>query len=239
MRASRTLAPLLLASLLLLTPGPRAGSAPESPAEAPGAVRGSVRVHKRALFGGAEPAEDRSGVVVYLSGFTTPAPPVEASVEQREEQFRPRVLPIVAGQSVSFPNRDPIYHNVFSVSPLQPFDLGQYRSSDPPRSEVFERPGLVPVYCNIHPHMISYVAVLENDAFAVTSRDGSFEIRNAPPGRHLLHAWMPGAERVSLEVEVRAGTVHDVELELVAGPIPRHKRKDGSDYPRPGLEAER
>ena len=64
---------------------------------------------------------------------------------------------------------------------MKPFDLGQYKSSDPPRS-VFDKPGLVPVYCNIHPHMISYVVVLENPTYAVTGADGAFEIRGAPPG---------------------------------------------------------
>ena len=89
------------------------------------------------------------------------------------------MLPIVAGQSVTFPNRDRFYHNVFSVSPVEPFDLGQYKSSDPPRTQVFAKAGLVPVYCNIHPQMISYVVVLENPAFAVTSEDGTFEVRGA------------------------------------------------------------
>ena len=74
---------------------------------------------------------------------------------------------------MSFPNRDRLYHNVFSVSPTLSFDLGQYKSSDPPRTQVFEKAGLVPVYCNIHPQMISYVVVLENRAFAVTGEDGA------------------------------------------------------------------
>jgi plastocyanin len=178
-------------------------------------------------------------VVVYLTGFTRPAPADPAQLVQRGERFRPRILPIVAGQTVSFPNRDRIYHNVFSVSPLHPFDLGQYRGSDPARSVEFEHPGLVPVYCNIHPRMIAYVVVLENDAFAVSDAAGRFRIAGVPPGRHALHAWTPGAERVSRELELRPGEVARLSLELVAGRIPPHKRKDGSDYPRPGFEAER
>ena len=124
-------------------------------------VRGAVTVQKRTLFGvGA--AGDKSGVVVYVTGYSEPPPKSEAILEQENEKFAPRLLPIVAGQSVSFPNRDRLYHNVFSVSPSTSFDLGQYKATDPPRSQVFPTPGLVPVYCNIHPDMISYVVVLEN-----------------------------------------------------------------------------
>jgi plastocyanin len=222
----------LLVVLSLAAPVPAA-------AEPSGVIEGEVRVLTRSLFGAATPADDHSGVVVYLTGFTTAAPAEPAELVQRGERFRPRILPIVAGQTVSFPNRDRIYHNVFSVSPLHPFDLGQYKGSDPTKSVAFERPGLVPVYCNIHPRMIAYVVVLENDAFALSDEAGRFQILRVPPGRHALHAWRPGAERVSRDVEVRAGDVARLSLELSAGRIPAHKRKDGSDYPRPGFEAER
>jgi plastocyanin len=208
-------------------------------AEPSGVIEGEVRVLSESLFGGSAPADDHSGVVVYLTGFTRAASAGSAELVQQGERFRPRILPIVAGQTVSFPNRDRIYHNVFSVSPLHPFDLGQYRGSDPARSVAFERPGLVPVYCNIHPRMIAYVVVLENDAFAVTDVEGRFRILRVPAGRHALHAWTPGAERVSRELELGAGEVARLSLELVSGRIPPHKRKDGSDYPRPGFEAER
>jgi plastocyanin len=208
-------------------------------AEPGGVIEGEVRVRSETLFGGSAAGDDHSGVVVYLTGFTRAAPTRAAQLVQQGERFRPRILPIIAGQTVSFPNRDRIYHNVFSVSPLHPFDLGQYRGGDPARSVAFERPGLVPVYCNIHPRMIAYVVVLENDAYALTGDDGRFRILRVPPGRHTLHAWTPGAERVSRAVEVGAGQLVRLSLELVAGRTPPHQRKDGSDYPRPGFEAER
>jgi hypothetical protein len=206
--------------------------APPAAAEPPGAVvTGSVRVLTRGLFGGLHETEDRSGVLVYLTGFRSAPPEGVALLRQRDESFEPRLLPVVAGQTVSFPNEDPIYHNVFSVSPVQPFDLGQYRAGEAPRSQVFAKPGLVPVYCNIHPKMISYVAVLENGAFATTDASGGFEIR-APAGRVTLHAWMPGAERVSRDLELAAGDRVAVDLEVrQVERTPKHKRKDGSNYP--------
>jgi plastocyanin len=191
-----------------------------------------VRVLERGLFGRLREAEDRSGVLVYLTGFREPAPESVALLRQRDESFDPQLLPVVAGQTVAFPNEDPIYHNVFSVSSVQAFDLGQYKAGEAPRSQVFERPGLVPVYCNIHPKMLSYVVVLENGAFARTDAAGGFEIR-APSGRVTLNAWIPGAERVSRELELREGERAQVELELHrVERTPRHKRKDGSDYPK-------
>jgi plastocyanin len=199
-----------------------------------GSVRGSVTVREKSFFGGLRERENRSGVVVYLTGFVRTAPGRVAILAQKNKRFDPKLLPIVTGQTIQFPNNDPIYHNVFSVSAIHPFDLGQYRSGDPPRSEVFDRPGLVPVYCNIHPDMISYVVVLENDAFAVTAADGTFVISNVPPGRLTLNAWMPGAQRTSEEVEIRPGEETPAALDLVQSEkIAPHKRKDGSDYPRP------
>jgi len=204
-----------------------------------GSVRGSLRVYRGALFGGLSEASDHGGALVYVTGFAVPAPEELALLHQRGEQFEPRLLPIVAGQGVSFPNHDRIYHNVFSVSPLEPFDLGQYKSHDPPRTVRFVKPGLVPVFCNIHPQMLSYVVVLENGAFAVTGADGAFEITGLPPGALELQAWMPGARRVTVPIAVEAGAerVVDLRLEQTERVAP-HKRKDGTDYPKPRYEDE-
>ncbi|HXZ86734.1 MAG TPA: hypothetical protein VEI82_14725, partial [Myxococcota bacterium] len=199
---------------------------------ATGTVRGSVKVLKKGLFGRIGESSDRSGAVVYITGYGEPAPREPATLAQQNQRFVPRLLPIVAGQSVSFPNRDRIYHNVFSVSPTLSFDLGQYKSSDPPRLQTFDKPGLVPVYCNIHPQMISYVVVLENRAFALTGEDGAFELRGVRAGHVALNAWMPGAQRVTRELELAPGAELSVELELQATQTtPPHLRKDGTPYP--------
>lgn len=201
---------------------------------ATGVVRGKVSVMKKKLFGGLAPSGNASGVVVYVTGYRAPAPETVAVLEQENERFQPRILPIVAGQTVSFLNRDRFYHNVFSVSSVEPFDLGQYKSSDPPRTQVFASPGLVPVYCNIHPQMISYVVVLENGAFAVTGEDGAFELRGVHAGAIVLNAWLPGAQRVTKEFELAPGAELDVDLELAqTQTTPPHTRKDGTPYPPP------
>jgi plastocyanin len=198
----------------------------------PGSVRGNLTVQTKKVFGGLKDADDRSGAVIYISGFQRAAPSRVVSLEQSGKQFQPRVLPVVIGQEVEFPNRDSIYHNVFSVSPLQSFDLGQHKADDPAPRQTFKNPGLIPVYCNIHPEMLAYIVVLENDAFAVTGKDGSFEIGNVPPGRLRIHAWMPAAKSVSQEIEVVSGKPVTVALTLQqTEKIEPHKRKDGNDYP--------
>lgn len=226
-----TPARMLAAALLLAAPS-------GATAEDTGRVRGSVELFRKGAFGGLTQSKDRSGVVVYVTGFTRPAPAAVAELVQKKQRFQPRVLPIVKGQTVSFPNQDRIYHNVFSVSPLATFDLGQYKEKDPPRDVTFDNPGLVPVYCNIHPQMLSYVAVLENDAFASTGEDGRFEIGGIPPGEHVLNAWAPGAQRVSQPLRVDVGQTVDVVLRVEQTErIPPHKRKDGSEYPEDAYEA--
>jgi hypothetical protein len=114
-------------------------AAPLARAEGPGTlVRGSVRVKERSLFAGLSEREDRSGVVVYLTGFAQPGEPEPATLSQRGERFEPKLLPIVAGQTVVFPT-DRLYHNVFSVSPK--LRSRQYRSTDAPRSVASRAPG--------------------------------------------------------------------------------------------------
>ena len=225
---------LLLVAAIFAALAPAAGTALASE-PATGSLHGRVELLRRSLFGGLKPADDQSGVVIYVTGFARAAQRPDAQLSQHKQRFDPRVLPVVKGQAVAFPNRDRIYHNVFSVSPLASFDLGQYKSTDAPRTVTFERAGLVPVYCNIHPQMLSYVVVLENDAYSVTEPDGHFAIDGIPLGADLtLNAWAPGAKRVSQPLRIDAQPAADVQLriEQTEG-IEPHKRKDGSEYPPP------
>lgn len=199
---------------------------------ATGVVRGKVSVMKKVLFGGTKKSDDAGGVIVYVTGYAEPAPETTVTLDQKDKAFNPRLLPVVMGQTVSFPNRDRFYHNVFSVSPLQAFDLGQYKSTETPRTQRFDKPGLIPVYCNIHPQMLSYVVVLENRAFAITDADGSFELRGVRAGPIAVNAWAPGAKRVTQQLELAPGADVTVALEIArTQPIPPHQRKDGTAYP--------
>ncbi len=197
-----------------------------------GSITGTVKVLEKKLMGGMKEKGDLSWVLVYITGFQAEPPKEVPILVQENETFNPTLLPVVAGQTVAFPNRDDIYHNVFSVSQIKSFDLGQYRSTDPPKEVNFDKVGLVPVFCNIHPQMISFVLVLENKAFAETGKDGVFTIPDIPPGRYMINAWKPKTRRESSEVEVLSGKETVINFELKeTEKIPPHKRKDGTDYP--------
>ncbi len=130
---------------------------------------------------------------------------------QRNQSFSPRVLPVAAGSVVDFPNLDPIFHNVFSVSPARRFDLGKYPRGES-RPVSFPRTGLVNVYCDIHADMAAYVLVLPNHAFTQPAADGTWALPDLPAGRYLVRWWHPDLPGGSREVDVPA--TGDVVLDL-------------------------
>ncbi len=199
----------------------------------PGQVTGKITIFQKKLFGKLKKKKDMSGVIVYVTGFKSEAPAETQNIVQKDKRFSPDVLPVVVGQKVRFPNLDKIYHNVFSISHIKSFDLGQYKSTEPPKLVIFEKPGLVPIYCNIHPEMLTYAVVLENASYAMTDKDGTFRITDVPSGVYTLNAWLPKAKRVSQKIKIKAGQEIEVYLklkELIK--IKPHKRKDGSNYPK-------
>jgi len=196
-----------------------------------GHVTGRITVFQKKLFGKLKKKKDMSGALVYITGFKSEVPGEVPNIVQKDKRFSPDVLPVVAGQRVRFPNLDKIYHNVFSISSIKSFDLGQYKSSEPPKLVTFDKPGLVPVYCNIHPAMLTYVIVLENTAYAVTNKDGDYQINDVPAGTHTINTWLPKAKRVSQEIKIQPGQGIEVHLQLKELiKIKPHKRKDGSKY---------
>jgi len=173
-----------------------------------GAIRGRVTVRQSGAVA------DASGVVLYVVGFNEPPPPEAAEIRQEGKRFVPEILPITAGQAVSFPNDDPVFHNVFSPSPVHKFDLGQYPKGEA-KTKRFPAVGVVDVFCNIHPQMAATILVLPNRRYARARPDGSFRIDDVPPGRFTLYAYSRRAgEPVSAAVEVTAGGVADVTLAL-------------------------
>lgn len=123
---------------------------------------------------------------------------------QRDQSFDPRVLAIAVGTTVEFPNGDPIYHNVFSVSPVKRFDLGRYPKGHSKRV-TFDKTGLVNVYCEIHSNMAAYVLVLPHHGFTQPATDGTFAMPDVPPGHYHLHVWHPDLPGLERDVELPAG----------------------------------
>jgi plastocyanin len=109
-------------------------------------------------------------------------------VSQKGAMFIPHVLPIVKGTTVEWPNRDEIFHNVYSDSDAKQFDLGLYKDPEIKRVK-FETPGRVDIFCSIHSSMSCVVLVLRNPHFAMTDRKGVYTIMNVPAGTYRLKAW--------------------------------------------------
>jgi plastocyanin len=185
---------------------------------------------------------DASDVVVWIDGLHEGAVPPAAEPEMKSfhKRFEPHVLAVEVGRTVSFPNEDPIFHNVFSVSGRNRFDLGLYRSGRS-REKRFSVPGLVRVYCNIHPQMAGYIRVVDSAAFAVTGPDGVFSFRDVPEGRRIVRAWCEAGGETSADVLVGPGSaVHSTLTLDVTGYKPKpHKNKYGKEYPPPPPDEDR
>jgi plastocyanin len=165
-------------------------------------------------------AFERSRVVVYLEGrMPSPAAlPAAARIEQENRRFTPETLVIQAGAKVSFPNSDPIFHNVFSLSRTKMFDLGNYPRGET-RVVTFNEPGVVFVNCHLHSNMMATIVVAPNQWNAKVDRDGTFELHDVPPGKYTIVAWhkVAGTFRRPVEVLEDHGAQVDFLIPLEIG----------------------
>jgi plastocyanin len=139
--------------------------------------------------------------------------PMQASIAQKDEQFSPHVVAITSGSTVAFPNADPFFHNVFSLSRGASFNLGRYPSGAS-RSKVFSRPGIVKVFCEIHSHMSAVIRVFDNDFFTIPADDGTFVIKDVPAGEHTVVAWHERIGERRDRVTIRAGASTQITFTL-------------------------
>ena len=186
-----------------------------------------------------KPRADASNAVVWIEGLPRSGGDARLQMKSSSKRFEPHILAVPKNSTVEFPNADPIYHNVFSVSGGNRFDLGLYRSGAS-KSKKFDEAGLVRIYCNIHPQMIGFVLVVDSGYMAVTGPDGSFRFEGVPAGTHVVKAWHEDGAEVSQTVAVRSGPEPPLTLRIdVAGtPPPPHKNKYGKDYKPPAAESE-
>jgi plastocyanin len=128
-------------------------------------------------------------VVVFLEGnLSSAGAPVQAELSQRNRRFDPRLLVIPLGSTVSFPNDDPIFHNVFSLSKAKQFDLGYYPAGQT-RVVKFTEAGIVQVYCHLHSNMYAAIVVVPNQWYTRPADDGTFSLTGVRPGRYEMVAW--------------------------------------------------
>jgi plastocyanin len=160
-------------------------------------------------------AFERSRVVVYLEGRpaagSQPDSPPLARIDQEKRRFSPETLIIEAGAKVSFPNFDPIFHNVFSLSHARTFDLGNYPMGET-RFVTFPEPGIVYVNCHLHSNMTATIVVAPNRWNAKADRDGAFELHDVPPGQYTIVAWHKAAGFFRQRIDVTKGQGARVEF---------------------------
>jgi len=154
--------------------------------------------------------------VVYLEGDFSSAPATNTTlpvkVAQRQFQFSPAVLPVQTGTAVEFPNLDDSYHNVFSYSKTKRFDLGRYRKDEKPAAVVFDKPGVVKLYCEIHEHMRATILVLDTPYFTKTDTNGNFRLEHLPAGKFTLKAWLDEKTQLERAVELNDGATLRVDF---------------------------
>ena len=181
---------------------------------------------------------DFSGVVVSAQAvdrpFTQPGA-AHAIMLQKAKMFTPHILPVLAGTTVDFPNADPIFHNAFSSYSGQIFDVGLYAPGTS-RSVRFTRPGVLRVFCNIHPAMSAIILVLDTPYFVKTAKNGSFEM-DLPPGEYELRVFHERASENELASLTRRIVVSEpavlippITISEAGYLVAPHKNKYSHDY---------
>jgi plastocyanin len=182
-------------------------------------------------------------VVVWLSpvkvGTVMPAMPARQSVYrlvQKDKMFTPHLLVVPTGSQVEFPNKDPFFHNVFSLFNGKRFDLGLYESGTS-RSVRFDREGISYIFCNIHPEMGAIVLALNTPYYGISGENGSVTINNVPSGSYRLNVWSengelsnPGDAQRIVQISPEAAHLGNITLQTTADALMNHKNKFGEDY---------
>lgn len=152
--------------------------------------------------------------IVWLEG-DFPAEQVAETVQitQKNLTFDPALLAVRTGTTIEFPNEDDEYHNVFSYSRPKRFDLGRYLPEERPvPSQVFGKPGMITLRCDIHEHMRAIIIVVDSPYFVTTDSSGHFRLQNLPEGEFTLKAWVNSRLTLSRSVRVVNGELLEVDF---------------------------
>lgn len=155
---------------------------------------------------------ERLAIFLENSGLKK-AEPVQAEVVQENLHFLPDFLVVPLGSTVSFPNSDPVFHNVFSLSKVREFDLGYYPAGQT-RKVTFNQPGIVQVYCHLHAHMNAAILVAPNAWYTRSRPDGTFSLSDVPPGVHTVVVWHRSAGFFKRKVELTATAAETIEFTI-------------------------
>ena len=187
---------------------------------------------------------DASNAVVWLTPLNPAAvnegqePTPHPKLVQHNKQFEPHVVVVRVGSAVEFPNRDPFFHNVFSLFEGKRFDLGLYEAGTT-RDVRFDRPGISYIFCNIHPEMSAVVLAVETPYYGISNSRGEVRIPNVPAGRYQLRVWSEASLPDDLKSQTRQVTVTESAASVgtirlsETPPVTAHKNKYGQEYEPP------
>ena len=145
--------------------------------------------------------------------------PKQRVIEQREKTFAPHVMAVPVGSTITFPNYDKIFHNVFSLSKTKAFDLGMYKNGEAREVKV-DKPGIVRLGCNLHANMAAYLIVVDAPAYVVAEPSGEFSFRSLAPGKYRVQTWSErSGTPAESEVTIKEGG-NEVVLDLKGGATP-------------------
>jgi plastocyanin len=209
--------------------------APSGPALPPATLGGesaekAIKAASGTISGRVRLPKDAGEAYVYLEGTRGPSAHGKVfEIKQKEKQFLPRVAVVPVGTRLSFPNMDAVFHNVFSKSPGNAFDLGGIKAGEKPGSVVVSQPGHVEIFCNIHSKMRADVLVVPSGYYAKVRPDGSFELPSVPIGSRKLVLWGPALKPASQRVDVTPGGA-SVSFAAELEPTRPHTNKLGQPY---------
>ena len=175
---------------------------------------------------------DKESTVIYFKSdesTSTKLPVQNHQIVTQNKRFLPSVLAITKGSSVTFPNRDRILHNVFSVSQGSEFDLGLYSSGEE-KTTVFDEEGIKFVHCNVHHSMQADILVLDTPWFTKANEKGQFELKQIPQGSGTLYVWHPRAVLQKIEVKSDMQDAPNIEIDITRAKVPKHLNKFGKSY---------
>ena len=163
--------------------------------------------------------KSNAGAVISIDkipGTKFKPPSGAAKMDQINLEFIPHILPVLVGTEVEFHNSDDVLHSIYSPDACpEKFDLGTWAKGKV-KSRTFDKPGCeVVLLCNVHPAMEAFIVVLETPYFAVSAKDGSYEIKNVPAGKHMLKVWHETLKGDTTVVEVPVKNAVTVNFELV------------------------
>lgn len=184
---------------------------------------------------GQQPVVNETLVWLEPAAKTWKKPAAAFTMTTRSKEFLPHVMAVPAGSTISFPNEDPIAHNLFSLTPGNTFDLGLYRRG-PGKSQKFENPGAVNVYCNVHPNMSAVVHVMSTPYYGFADTNGNYSF-DVPAGKYRINAWNEQGGSSMSDIEVKSdGSIAGATLLTIDGRnfrISQHKNKFGQTYRPP------